>query len=167
MLNILVVDDANEDLLLAERILRQCKILNPIRLLKSGEACIDYFEKSGAPDSGMQPCLLFLDMVMSPVGGASVLRKLNERSLLKESIVIILSGITDIQLIQEGYQLGARTFLFKPIKVEDVCEVIDALKAYIRIEKTVQGNVLHWSGSLKNKQSTEAAITRVQPGDTF
>ena len=158
MLNILVVDDAKEDLLLAERILRHCKILNPIRLLKSGEACIDYFKKSGASKSEMEPCILFLDMVMNPMGGASVLRELNKSSLLKESIVIILSGITDINLIQEGYQLGARTFLVKPIKADDVVEVLHALKLLIRIEETSQGNVLHWHTASKNKQSSDTEM---------
>ena len=44
MVTILIVDDSREDALLAQRVLSQCKLLNPAVILPSGDACLDYFE---------------------------------------------------------------------------------------------------------------------------
>ena len=47
MMPVLIVDDSREDLTLAMRVFMQCGIRNPLRLLKSGQECLDYFEAVG------------------------------------------------------------------------------------------------------------------------
>ncbi|MDB6037552.1 MAG: response regulator [Verrucomicrobiales bacterium] len=160
MLHILVVDDTHADLLLAEWVLRSCKILNPIRLLKSGADCIRYFEANEPTKSSYEPCIVFLDMIMSPMPGAAVLRSLRDSNLIGSSIIVILSGITDIKLIQEGYKLGAKTFLFKPIKSEDVLELINSLNGLVYDQETMDGNVLHWASTPLEKQLSDTEAIR-------
>lgn len=140
MLPILVVDDSREDMLLAERILRQCKIRNPIRTFSNGRDCIRHFE--GKDQDPMEvPCLLLLDLMMAPVDGLAVLRFLKETNLAGDSPVVMVSGLTDIKAIQQGYQLGARTFLVKPINREDILQMLNSLKGLF-IEETAEGYVL-------------------------
>src|SRR3954469_23594209 len=109
MLPILVVDDAEGDLILAERVLRQCKILNPIRTINSGNGCIAYFEGLAPFEQRTLPCLVLLDLVM-PTPGVEVLKYLQEKGLAKTSIIVMLSGLQDLKSIHQGYQFGARTF---------------------------------------------------------
>jgi len=128
MMPIIIVDDASEDATLASRVLNQCKILNPVRIFKSGQGCIDYFEKTGSRAAGTLPCLLFLDLAMSPMSGVEVLRQLRDVPNAKDSLLVMLSGVTDYKIIHEGYQLGATTFLFKPLRAEDVLRMIKAMR---------------------------------------
>ena len=140
MLKILITDDVAEDLGFVERVLRQCKIANPVQLLHSGQECLDHFETHPK-----ERFLVILDMMMEPVNGLSVLRRLHAKGMGQDSIFIMLSGITDIKVINEGYKAGARTFLIKPLKTEDILELLNALKDKIAVETNDEGYTLRWS----------------------
>jgi CheY-like chemotaxis protein len=140
MLPIVVVDDLESDLFMAERILRQCKILNPIELIRSGNGCISYFEAKNGYEERVLPCLLLMDLIM-PTPGVEVLRYLKDRGFIKDSIVVMLSGLQDFKAIHEGYQLGARTFLVKPLTIEDVVQMISALPG-LQVKQEADGNIV-------------------------
>src|SRR5690348_4816871 len=99
MFPILIVDDAREDQLLAESVLRHCKVLNPIRMMTTGEECIRYFRGDWKSKDGesAEPCLLLLDISMHPTGGLEVLRQIEALPLARQSIKIMVSGINDIK----------------------------------------------------------------------
>jgi DNA-binding response OmpR family regulator len=84
---------------------------------------------------------------MAPTSGISVLRELRESGLAKDSVIVMLSGITDIKAINEGYQLGASTFLIKPIKPDDILEMLNGMKNKIRVEEQPSGYLLEWINS--------------------
>jgi CheY-like chemotaxis protein len=148
MLHILLVDDAQEDLGFFERALRQCKILNQVTLLHSGEECIAYLQANQTPDLSAR-FIVFLDLMMGSVGGIAVLRRLKSLGIAEDSIFVMVSGITDIKALNEGYQLGARTFIIKPVKPDDLMETLQALKSKINVEKKEEGYVLEWDVSSK------------------
>jgi response regulator of citrate/malate metabolism len=136
MVPILIVDDSREDALLAQRVLAQCKLLNPAILLQSGDQCLDYFEGVAPFRDRELPCLVLLDMVMAPLSGLDVLHKLQAQK--SGSMFVMLSGLTDLKSIHQGYQLGARTFLIKPLRAEDVMQMLDAITA-ISVEARAGG----------------------------
>ena len=142
MVPILIVDDAQEDLVFAQRVLSANKILNPVHLLRSGKACLDYF--AGKPSGGVipqLPCILFLDMVMKPIGGIEVLRRLKTLPTAKGSILIMLSGLTDIKKIAEGYRQGASTFLIKPLVAAELTQMLNAVNG-LSVNKVPGGIIL-------------------------
>jgi response regulator of citrate/malate metabolism len=148
MLEIVLVDDVREDLGLFERVLRHCKIINPVRRMQSGEECISFFKKS----SGRY--LVFLDLIMAPISGISTLRQIRNAGLAGDSVFVMLSGITDMKAINEGYQAGAHTFLIKPVKADDVMETLNGLKSKIQITLEEQeGYKLEWRAI--NKSGTD------------
>jgi response regulator RpfG family c-di-GMP phosphodiesterase len=144
MLDIVLVDDVREDLGLLERVLRQCKILNSIHQLHSGEQCVSFFDAAGSTGGNSPRCLVFLDLIMSPISGISVLSRLKALGLARGSVFVMLSGITDIKAINEGYQLGAHTFMIKPVTTEDVMQTLHALKPKIHVEPQSEGYLLDW-----------------------
>lgn len=127
MLPIVIVDDFLEDALLAQRTIGLCKIQNPVVLLKSGQACLDYFRGTEPHQDRVLPCVLLLDMMMSPVSGLDVLRKIRDDRMGRGSVVVMLSGLADLKAIHDGYQLGANTFLVKPLLAEDVMQMVRAI----------------------------------------
>jgi two-component system response regulator len=152
MLPILIVDDSQEDLMLAERVLRGCKLLNPVTSFTNGAECIHHF----AEKKNGEPALVFLDLGMAPIGGLEVLRQVRDLDCAEGSIFVMLSGITDIKLLREGYQLGARTFLVKPLKVEDVVEFLGTVKDKIQVENSAEGYLLHWISQPANRAEWSA-----------
>ncbi len=145
MVPILIVDDAREDLVFAQRVLSANKILNPIHLLSSGKACLEYFMGKTPTVVSHLPCILFLDMVMKPISGLEVLRRLKNLPAAKGSILVMLSGLTDIKKIAEGYRLGASTFLIKPLVSAEFLQMLHAVNG-LSINKVGQGLTLSIRG---------------------
>ena len=147
MVPILIVDDAQGDLVFAQRVLSANKILNPVHLLSSGKACLDYF--AGKTNRGVipqLPCILFLDMVMKPIGGIEVLRRLKTLPAAKGSVLIMLSGLTDIKKIAEGYRQGASTFLIKPLVAAELLQMLNSVNGLL-VNKIPGGVILSILGS--------------------
>jgi FixJ family two-component response regulator len=116
--------------------------------MTTGEECIRYFSGQWRSKDGEapEPCLLFLDLAMYPIGGLEVLEKIRGYPIAKRSLKIMLSGINDIKMVRQGYQSGADTFLIKPLGETDVLEFFAATKSKIHIIPNHEGNCLHWSG---------------------
>ena len=156
MLPIVIVDDSREDALLAVRILKQCKVVNPVIVLGGGEECIHFFDGKGEHRNRSLPCLLFLDLAMNPVSGVDVLRELKTRSEansnLRASVVIMLSGVQDLKLVNDGYQLGASTFLIKPLRCEDVMQIASTVRG-LGVERNEDGNVITLDDPINKKKN--------------
>jgi CheY-like chemotaxis protein len=149
MFPILIVDDSREDQLLAETVLRQSKILNPVRFMTTGEECVRYFRGDwrSKDDEAAEPCVLLLDLSMHPIGGIEVLRQIENTPLARQSLKIMLSGINDIKSVRHGYLLGAHTFLVKPLTREDILEFIASIQQRVHTEQTPSGSIFHWAKS--------------------
>jgi len=161
MLRILVVDDVDDILRCTERALRQCRLLNPIHLIHDGEECIRYFEEMGTP-AEEDGYLVFLDLIM-PVSGLEVLRVISDKGLLRESILVMLSGVSDDAMIQEAYRLGAKSFLQKPLMPGEVLELLYSLQNKILVEEKPDGLVLHWISTPIQRRSSDTEVV-CRPG---
>jgi response regulator RpfG family c-di-GMP phosphodiesterase len=150
-LQILLVDDAQYDLDAQRRTLGGCKLLNEIVTFKRGADVLDYLRS--AKGSGGKHFLILLDLVMKPDDGTSVLRSIQEEKLGEGSIVVMLSGLSDVRLLHQGYQLGAHTFLVKPLKVQDVTELLNSLKHSIGVVAEPAGNLLVWQAPVLQTKS--------------
>lgn len=136
MFPILLLDDAEGDLILAERLLRNCKIMNPILAFRKGEELLAYFAAEFDP-----PALILTDMMMEPMSGVDVLAALQRRGLTDAIPVVMVSGLADHKVLQNGYQSGARTFIIKPMNQDDILQVLGKLKG-LEIHEIEDGYVI-------------------------
>lgn len=141
MVPILIVDDSREDRILAQRVLAESRILNPVVPISSGKVCVQYFLGKSTNAEPQLPCIVLLDMIMKPVSGLEVLRKLTKIPAARHSVLIMLSGLTDIKMISEGYRLGASTFLIKPIITREIAQMLGSINGLI-LTKTPKGSIL-------------------------
>jgi CheY-like chemotaxis protein len=136
MFPILLLDDAAEDRMLAERILRNCKILNPILSFQTGEELLEYFAGDFEP-----PALVLVDMMMKPMSGNDVLRAIKKLGFIEDLPFVMVSGLADFRTLQEGYQNGARTFIIKPLKQDDILQVLSSVKG-LAVHPVEGGNII-------------------------
>jgi CheY-like chemotaxis protein len=158
MLEILIVDDSKEDALLAQRVLVQdCKILNPITICTNGKdaiGVINDFHLSG------KPALILLDLLMAPVSGLDVLREWQTSHYSKNSIVVMVSGLNDIKALNSGYQLGAKTFILKPLTKDDMLQMLTSLGTRVAVHQDDAGYSLHWlSGAIGSPEPTRTTTS--------
>ena len=138
---ILIVDDLPDELFLLERIIQGCKILNPVCTFETGGDCIRFLEKD-SKSAEPRGCILFLDLVMQPTSGLEVLERIKDLPSARKSLIVMISGLTDIKAINQGYQLGAHTFLIKPLKPADVLQVIQHMGKRVTVEEVGDGYVI-------------------------
>lgn len=146
MVPIVIVDDSKEDLLLAERVFRECKYVNPLYLLSSGAACIDFLQKNYRVHEGQkpEPCLLFMDLAMPNLNGIQTMAAIAELIVTPAPRIVMLSAMTDVKFIRDGYQLGATTFLNKPLRVQELSEYLNSGQLFIS-RMIADGYELHWA----------------------
>jgi CheY-like chemotaxis protein len=128
MVPILVTDDSKNDLGFTQRALVMAGIRNPLFLFSSGEQCLLYFSGGGPFVQRHLPCIAFIDLVMSPLSGIDVLERLKDLPAAKGSVPIMLSGLADYKMIQQGYAAGAVTFLVKPVSSEEIIRTLSGTR---------------------------------------
>jgi CheY-like chemotaxis protein len=161
MLNLIIADDTKDDLVLTNRILQQCKLLNPVSLVSGVAECVETLKQLQNTARQPEPSLLLLDLIMPQESGLDVLRYLQNSDYQKHCLVVMLSGLRDVKAINEGYQLGAKTFLLKPLTSRDLVELVNSL-AEISIEETPEGYVLHWKERLTPDSDLRQGTTRIR-----
>ncbi len=129
----LVVEDNSDDVLLLRRAFRKAKVLNPIHTAASGEEAIAYLSGTAKYSNRVEfplPSLVLLDIKMPRVGGLEVLRWIRTQPGLSSLRVIMLTSSDEIRDVNAAYQLGANSFLIKPVDFERFVEISQALTGY-------------------------------------
>lgn len=60
--------------------------------------------------------LVLLDIEMPDVTGVELLQKLNDLDLLKTTKVVMLTGKTDVEHVNQSLELGAKSYILKPFE---------------------------------------------------
>src|SRR2546422_279644 len=96
-------------------------MINPFHVVSNGEVAISYFKGEGKFANRSQypiPQLLILDLKIPRVDGFEVLRWLRQQPDLNAVGVLVLTSSQDMRDVNLAYQLGANSFLHKPVRTE-------------------------------------------------
>src|SRR5882757_5440483 len=127
---ILLVEDNPDDEALTMRALRKNNISNKIVVARDGVEAVDYLFGTGAHagrDTSVQPELILLDLKLPKLDGFEVLKKLREDERTKLLAVVILTSSKEQQDIIDGYDLGANSYVRKPVDFEQCVEAVRQL----------------------------------------
>lgn len=130
---LLVVDDREDDLLLIQRALKSAKVLNPLVCVSSGEEALAYLNGTGKYSNRLEfplPSLVLLDIKMNGMDGFEVLRWIRAHPTLRSLRVVMLTSSDEMRDVNRAYQLGANSFLIKPVDFERFVEIAQALNGY-------------------------------------
>ena len=123
---ILLAEDREDDILLIRRSFTKAFITNPLLVVRDGEEVVSYLEGEGKysnRDEFPLPDLLLLDLKMPVKDGFEVIKWLRKHPTLKTLPVVVLTSSQDIRDVNTAYQLGANSFLVKPMDFENFVEM--------------------------------------------
>jgi CheY-like chemotaxis protein len=130
---ILMADDDADDRLLAKDALAECDLGNELRFVENGEELMDYLKRRGkyaTLDEDSRPGVILLDLNMPRKDGREALREIKADPELRRIPVVVLTtskADTDISRI---YELGANSFISKPVTFESLVNVMRILGQY-------------------------------------
>jgi two-component system response regulator len=116
-LEVLIVEDDPDDLELTLHTFAEARITNPVHIARDGQEALDYIFCRGehATREAVPPRLILLDLKLPKIGGLEVLREIKADPRTKGIPVVILTSSREERDLVEGYQLGANSYIQKPV----------------------------------------------------
>jgi CheY-like chemotaxis protein len=125
---ILLVEDNPNDVKLTMSAFEKSNVSNEIVVVSDGEEAIDYLFATGrhaGRDPKVMPEVVLLDMKLPKIDGLGVLRRLRADERTRRLPVVILTTSKEEKDITSSYNLGANSFVRKPV---DFVQFIDAAR---------------------------------------
>jgi CheY-like chemotaxis protein len=130
---ILLVEDNPKDVELTKRALEKSNVTNGIKVVEDGvEALKFFFGEDGKSGCAGEECpvVILLDLKLPKVDGLEVLRRLRADEKTKRIPVVVLTSSNEEKDIIASYDLGANSFVRKPVKFAEFAEAIKQLGLY-------------------------------------
>ncbi len=131
--NILLAEDNPDDALLTIHALKESNLCNEIIHVQDGVEALDYLFGRGRyaernPDE--LPTVVLLDINMPRVGGLEVLRQIRANPVTKRMPVVMLTTSKEEQDLIASYDLGANSYVRKPVDFDQFTEAARNLGMY-------------------------------------
>jgi two-component system, response regulator len=119
--SILLVEDNRDDVELTVMALTEAKITNPVVVARNGVEALDYLFGTGVHagrDTTDQPVVVLLDIKLPLLNGLDVLKRMREDERTRRTPVVMLTSSTEQTDIANTYELGANSYVRKPVEFE-------------------------------------------------
>lgn len=130
---VLLVEDDPNDVLLVQRAFRRANLANPIQVVGDGEAAVDYMAGRGPYQDRRGhplPAIMLLDLKLPRRSGFEVLEWLRRQPGLRRLPVVVLTSSALAADIRRAYELGANSYLVKPLEFDALQDILRAVAAY-------------------------------------
>lgn len=129
---ILLVEDNADDYEATLRSLRDNHFLNPVHWCRNGKEALDFLNlgQEGSASGAEIPGLILLDLNMPGIDGREVLASIKSDDRLRRIPVIILTTSADERDISRCYEIGASTYIQKPVSFAGLAAAIGTMKDY-------------------------------------
>jgi CheY-like chemotaxis protein len=130
---ILLVEDSADDVFFFKRELEKAALNNPVRVVHTVDDAICHLEGLDEFADRSQfplPSIAIVDLHLPEKDGFDLLRWLGNKPQFRTLHVVVMTGIGRLQDINRAYQMGANSFLTKPIKKDDLQNLARAFPAH-------------------------------------
>jgi len=130
---ILLVEDNPDDVMLLQRAFRKANLVNPIRVVADGQAALDYLSGKSPYDDRNEyplPALVLLDLKLPKRTGHEVLDWIRAQPGLRRLPVAVLTSSRESPDINKAYDLGANSYLTKPVDFDALLAMVKTLQLY-------------------------------------
>ncbi|MDZ7640779.1 MAG: response regulator [Desulfurivibrio sp.] len=132
-ITILLAEDDEDDYLLISETLEEYRLQNRVEWVKDGEELLDYLKRRHGyadPAVSPRPSLILLDLNMPRKDGREALREIKADPKLRSIPVVILTTSSADEDIVRSYDLGANSYIRKPIRFHDFVEEVRGIGHY-------------------------------------
>ena len=133
IVEILIVEDNEQDLALAQRALRKAKVSNRIHVARDGEEALQFLFCEGPyAERKMEdgPKVILLDLKLPKVDGLEVLQRIKSDLRTKAIPVVVLTSSKEQNDVVETYNLGVNSYIVKPVNFEQFSEAVQKIGMY-------------------------------------
>ena len=130
---VLLVEDNPDDVLLTTRAFKRANLFSPIQVVEDGDKAVSYL--SGAPpyndrDRYPLPVLVLMDLKLPRRSGLEVLKWIRSVPALKVLPVVVLTSSAENKDVNSAYDLGANSYLVKPVGFDALFDMVKVLQPY-------------------------------------
>jgi two-component system response regulator len=130
---ILLVEDNQDDEELALLAFKKGQVANEVVVARDGVEALDYLFGTGTHagrDVGVLPQLMLLDLKLPKVDGLEVLRRVRADPRTRRLPVVILTSSGEEEDLIKGYDLGANSYVRKPVDFTQFIDAVRQLQVY-------------------------------------
>lgn len=133
VITILMADDDEDDRLLTRDALAECRLANDLHFVEDGEELMDYLNRRGKYENladSPRPGLILLDLNMPKKDGREALQEIKANPELRQIPVVVLTTSEAEEDVYRSYDLGASSYITKPVTFDSLVNVMKALGRY-------------------------------------
>jgi CheY-like chemotaxis protein len=130
---ILLVEDNPDDVELTRRALEKSNILNELVVARDGVEALDWLfctDQYADRDPCIVPAVVLLDLKLPRIDGMEVLRRIRADKRTNLLPVVILTSSREEQDVVNSYQLGANSYIRKPVNFSQFVDAVKQLGLY-------------------------------------
>jgi len=125
---ILLAEDSEDDAYFFQRALRRTGLPHTLKRARNGKLAVEALKEAiEAPEAGVLPHIIFLDLKMPIMGGFDVLEWIRSSPASGRSSVVVLSGSDEAADRAKASELGAHSYLVKPITESQLREQLQKI----------------------------------------
>jgi two-component system response regulator len=131
--DILLIEDNPRDAELITRALRKQNIVNPVIVLDDGAEALDLLFCRGAyanRDISSLPKVILLDLKLPKMNGLEILKAIKSKESTRFIPVVIVTSSREDPDIKKAYELGANSYVVKPVSSEAFMDTMSKLGLY-------------------------------------
>ena len=139
-IHILLVEDDEADILLAQRAFERANIWNKMDVVRNGQEALDFLHNQNAyADKARypRPGVILLDLNLPGIDGREVLNRVSKNPELKAIPIVIVSTSDYERDIEHGRAHGVEHYIIKPIQTDNIMETCTAIRGF----RIILGNV--------------------------
>lgn len=129
-ITILLADDDEDDRMNTQHAFRKHHLVNELRFAVDGEDLMDYLLRRGKHADATRPGLILLDLNMPRKDGREALREIKADPDLRNIPIVVLTTSGEEEDILKTYDLGANSFIRKPVGFDALVRIIDTIDQY-------------------------------------
>ena len=129
----LLVEDNPDDETLTLRALHKASVGNDVMVVHDGAEALDFLFGTGAHtgrDTSVMPQVVLLDLKLPKIDGLEVLRRVRADARTKLLPVVILTSSDEEKDRVRGYELGANSYVRKPVDFAQFADAVRQLGLY-------------------------------------
>jgi len=132
-ITILMADDDADDRLMTREAFEASHLKNDLKFVENGVELLDYLyrrDKYADPATSPRPSIILLDLNMPKKDGREALEEIKSDPNLRNIRIIVLTTSKAEEDIYRTYNLGAASYITKPVTFESLVDVVKTLGKY-------------------------------------